>query len=107
MILRKNFLSLVLLAPLAKLFGYEAPIDLSKVKLTKIMGTMQITGDAMDRIYGGGRGTGKPDAFLKWTEQYLDEMREESDRFFAYHGDVEGAEAVNRLLDRDFSASGR
>ncbi len=50
MILRKNFLSLVLLAPLAKLVGYEAPIDLSKVKLTKTMGQVEMTGDVWRKI---------------------------------------------------------
>ena len=53
MILRKNFLSLVLLAPLAKLVGYEAPIDLSKVKLTKTMGQVEMTGDVWRKIKPG------------------------------------------------------
>ena len=53
----------MLLAPLAKAAAAAglwkpAPLDLSTVKLTKIMGTMEITGDALEAI-----GHGRKDAF--------------------------------------------
>ncbi len=96
---RRGFFRMLMAAPIAIVTaaGLWKP---RPIRYVKYMGTMRITGDAMRRLEG------KPDAFLKWTEQYLEEMRKESDRFFGYHGDVEGAEAMNRLLDGDIGVRG-
>jgi hypothetical protein len=94
MILRRSFLSLVLLAPLAKLVGREAPIDLSKVKLTKIMGTMEITPEAMEKIWLlGGRGGGKTEMqrhLNREMSKTLEHHRLEMDRIYGHHTAARG-----------------
>ncbi len=95
MILRRNFLSLVLLAPLAKLvapFRSEPTFEPINLKYTKIMGTMEITPEVMEKIRPSDT------AFREETQRLLKE----------HYGRpmIEAMRMESELIEA-FSASGR
>ena len=94
MILRRNFLSLVLLAPLAKLVApFRSEPTYQRVgKYKRYIGTMRITPEAMDKMYYmGGRGGGKTE-FQRLLTQTLEQHRREMDRIYGHHTAARGIE---------------
>ena len=90
---RRGFFRMLLAAPVAIVAAaglYRpgpkfTPINL---KYKKIMGTMRITPEAMEAVYGGGLAGGKTESqreFNRLLRQTLDAHRREVDRFYGYH----------------------
>jgi hypothetical protein len=80
---RRGFLRTLLAAPIAAVVAatgaskwtrYQRLGVLQPVKYTRIMGTMEITPEAMHAIYGGGRGGGKTE-YMRLVQKHLNEHR--------------------------------